>query len=164
MPFWLLPNYELQQCIVSHILLLYVVIFLNLSTMTAWDIGDMFICGKYQIFCVSSSLGIRFEFQPTQIGVVFLPSVSISAIYIISFFHASDSFSSIRSAVKICFGLSKRSISGLLSFGFILYDATSSPLVSYVRRFVCISYSCSFQLPQVLSFNNQLLKLNFSHY
>ena len=112
MPFWLLPNHKLQQCIVSHILLLYVVIFLNLSTTTAWDIGDMFICGKYQIFCVSSSLGIRFEFQPTQIGVVFLPSVSISAIYIISFFHASDSFSSIRSVVKICFGLSKEVYQG----------------------------------------------------
>ena len=58
---------------------------------------DMFICGKCQIFCVSLSLEIRFEFQPTHIGVVFSPSVSMPAINIISFFHASASFSSITS-------------------------------------------------------------------
>ena len=101
----------------------------------------MFIRGKYQFFCVSSSLGIRFEFQPTHIGVVFSTSVSMFVIHIISFFHASTSFSFIR-FVKIRFGLSKRGISGSLSFGFFLYSATSSPLGSYVRlRFLFLPFS-----------------------
>ena len=106
--------------------------FFNVSTMTAWDVGNMFVCGKCQNFCVSSPLGIRFEFQPTHTGVVFSPSVSMSAIHIISSFHASASSSSIRFVI-IHFGLSKGSISGSLSIGFFLYSATLSPLASYVR-------------------------------
>ena len=95
--------------------------FFNVSTATAWGVGEMFICGKYQIFYVSPSLGIRFEFLSTHIGVVFPPSVSMSAIHIIhTFFHAFAYFSSIR-FVKTGFGFSKGSISGSFSFGFFLY-------------------------------------------
>ena len=156
-PFWLSLNHMLQQCIVSHIPLAYVVVFFNVWRTTSLDVWDMFICGKYKI---PSSLGIRFEFQANHIGVVFSQSVSMSTIDLISFFHASASFSSIR-FVKIHIGLSKRSISGSLSFVFFYMVLRRVPLV---HMFVCVSYSCSFQLLQVLSFHNLLLKLNFPQY
>ena len=107
-PFWLSLNHMLQQCIVSHIPLAYVVVFFNVWRTTSLDVWDMFICGKYKI---PSSLGIRFEFQANHIGVVFSLSVSMSTIDLISFFYASASFSSIRFA-KIHFGLSKEVYQG----------------------------------------------------
>ena len=100
--------------------------------------GDMFICGKYQILCVSSSLGTRFEFQPAYIRVVLSLSVSMSAILIIYYCHASASFSSIK-FVKIDFGFSGLLSRLLVSF---LYGATSSPFGSYVHlRFLFLLFS-----------------------
>ena len=135
--------------------------FFNVSTTTALDAGTCLFVANTKFF-VSSSIWIRFEFWPTHRGGVFSASVSISAFHLISFFRASSSFSSIR-FVKICFGLSKGSISGSLSFGFFLYGATSSPLGSYVRLsflFLLFSITSSFvfQKPVMETEFSSLLK------
>ena len=69
-----------------------------------------------------------------------MPSISMSAIHIISFFHGSAFFSSIRFA-KIRFGSSKGSISGLLCFGFFCMELRWVPLA---HIFVCVSYLAFF--------------------
>ena len=159
MRLWLSPNHMLQQCIVSHILLLYVVIFSMFQQycMVCW--GHVYLWQVLKFFLLSS-FRIRFEFQPTNVGVAFSPSVFMSAIHKIYFFHDSTSFSYIM-FVKICFGLTKRNISGSSSFGFFCIVLHRVSLVSYV----CVLILALFNyLKLVLLVHNLLLKLNFPYY
>ena len=127
------------QCIVSHILMLYLLIFSMFQQRLHGMLGTCLFLTNTNFFFLISWNKIRVPAYPH--GAVFAPSVFMSAIHILYFIHACASCSSIR-FVKICFGLSKESILGSLSLDFFLYGAMVIPHGSYVRlRFLFLLFS-----------------------